>query len=478
MYRAALLVIGFLAASAPAWADLKPNIVFIMADDLDYERGNWNRYPNLRALASQGLTFRNHFVSNGLCCPSRASILRGQYCHNTGIFTNEGPHGGFATFRRLGRETSTVGTWLRAAGYRTVLMGKYFNGYEPTSSKPPGWTMWYVGGKAGYNQFNYDLNENGTIVHYGSAPADYLQDVLRDKALSFIHGSSPFFLMMWSYTPHGPSPAAPRHIGTFPKVQAPRTETFNEPDVSQQPEWVQRAQVMPPPQVEYLDTHYRKRLQSMLALDETVGAVIKELERTGQLNNTYIIFTSDNGVHLGQHRLGYGKQTGFDEDLRVPLIVRGPGIPAGRTIDALTVNIDFAPTLAELAGALTPAFVDGRSLVPLLDGTPPRVWRHSLLLEHRHYNLTTADADAVADGDLAAPWEKVRQPSFDGVRTRRWSYMQMVDGEIALYDTTNDPGEHINVAASRPSLVARLAAKTNVLKTCLGQACRDAEDAP
>jgi arylsulfatase A-like enzyme len=295
-----------------------------------------------------GSPFRQHFVSNALCCPSRATILRGQYGHNTGILTNSGPDGGFARFRALGREASTVATWLQAVGYRTGLIGKYLHGYQPGAAQPPGWSKWAVGGEA-YDQYNYDLNVDGHNEHHGATAADYLQDVLSTKAVAFVKGSEPFFLYLAPFSPHGPAPYAARHAAAFPGVTSPRDPTFNEPDVSQQPAWLQSQPLMSPAEVTGTNTVYRNRLRSMLAVDETVGAITAALQAAGRLDNTYIVFTSDNGFHLGQHRLDRGKQTQFGEDLHVPLLVRGPGVSVG-VVDAMTVNVDFAPTFAELGG--------------------------------------------------------------------------------------------------------------------------------
>jgi arylsulfatase A-like enzyme len=296
-----------------------PNIVFILTDDLDLEYpekpgDSWlDHYPRLRqSMAAQGTTFKNHFVSNPLCCPSRVSTLRGQYAHNTGIFTNAPPGGGFQKAYALGLEKPTVATWLRIAGYKTVLLGKYLNHYPITAGSsyvPPGWSEWYGGDDNAYPQFDYTLIENGKAVHYGSAPQDYLQDVIRGKAVDFIRRNaasadrSPFFLWLASYSPHAPATYAPRHANKFPGAKAPRTPTFNEPDVSGQPAWLQTQPLLTPARITQVDALYRNRLRSMLAVVETVDAIIATLQQTGDLANTYIFFTSDNGFHQGQHRL-------------------------------------------------------------------------------------------------------------------------------------------------------------------------------
>ena len=375
----ALVAVAPLEHGAIVCAASKPNMIFIIADDLD--TASMSQLPRLQSLlADHGVTFTNYFVSLALCCPSRASILRGQYAHNTKIFTNAPPGGGFATFRDLGHEESTIATWLREAGYRTVLLGKYLNGYPMTTYVPPGWDEWYaVAG--GVNFFNYSLNENGQLVRYGSDPEAYLTDVLSDKAADFIRrtapSAQPFFMYVAPYAPHQPATPAPRYAETFVGVEAPRTLSFNESDVSDKPLWVRNTPLRTPAQIAQLDALYRKRLQSMLAVEDLVARLLETLRAVSQLGNTYIVLTSDNGFHLGQHRLPAGKNSAYDEDIRVPLIVRGPGVPRGTAVDHLAVNIDLAPTFAELGGTAAPAFVDGRSLLALLrpDPPPPEHWR-------------------------------------------------------------------------------------------------------
>jgi arylsulfatase A-like enzyme len=419
--------------------------------------------PRLQSLLrDQGTTFTNYFVSLALCCPSRASILRGQYAHNTQIFTNAPPGGGFQKFRDLGHEDSTIATWLRDAGYRTVLLGKYLNGYPITTHVPPGWDEWY-GVAGGINFFNYRLNENGVVIQYGSSEEDYLTDVLSAKANDFIQRSSsdgqPFFMYIAPYAPHQPATPAPRHANEFPDVQAPRTPSFNEEDVSDKPTWVKNTALRTPAQIAQLDTLYRKRLQSMLAVEDLVERLIEMLRVTRQLRNTYIFFSSDNGFHLGQHRLPAGKNSAYEEDIRVPLIVRGPGVLTGHVAENLAVNIDLAPTFAELGGASAPDFVDGRSLVPLLfrRPPPPESWRQGFLLE----------AGFITGNRV-----------FQGIRGNGFTYVEYVNtGERELYDLTTDPDqlESLHDTAD-PQFVGQLGAWLQALRTCTGAACRAAED--
>lgn len=382
----------------------KPNIVFILTDDLDYSE--YSMFPQIKSLLTdQGTTFDNYFVTDSLCCPSRSSILRGQYVHNHQTLGNGGSQGGFQQFHAVGDENSTIATWLHDDGYRTALMGKYLNGYPDTVADtyiPPGWDEWDSPAKGDpYAEYNYSLNENGRLVSYGNQPQDYLVDVLDNKATDFIKSSAqsgkPFFLYTAVYVPHQPATPAPRYADAFPGVQAPRTASFNEADVSDKPQWVQNRPSLSANMTNVIDTLYRKRLQSMLATDDLVKNVVDTLQATGQLNNTYIVFSSDNGFHLGQHRLPPGKQTSYDEDIHVPLIVRGPGVAAGKTVDELASNVDLAPTFAQLASATVPDFVDGRSLVPMLQGQTPSDWRNAVLIEH--YGDTKSGALTKNDPD-------------------------------------------------------------------------------
>ena len=235
-----------LAGDAPALAQEqeapeKPNIVFILADDMRAD--DFEHMPQTRELlAGQGLTFSNAFVTHSLCCPSRTSILRGQYTHNHQVLTNKDPGGGFEKFQRQGHETSTVATWLQSGGYQTVLLGKYLNGYGLNDPRyvPPGWDEWY--GKVDDDYYDYQLNENGTLVSYGSDNEDYYTDVLADQAYDYVRraaeDSRPFFIYLASAAPHGPFTPAPRHLDEYPDALAPRPPSFDERDVRDKPAWV------------------------------------------------------------------------------------------------------------------------------------------------------------------------------------------------------------------------------------------------
>jgi N-acetylglucosamine-6-sulfatase len=257
-----------------------------------------------KLLIEEGTTLSNYFVTSSVCCPSRSSILRGQYVHNHGVESNRA---GFRRFYQLGNEHSTIATWLKAAGYLTGYMGKYLNGYPDGSGKthvPPGWDEWHGAvGDAGYKQFDYRLNENGTIVKYGHSDADYLTDVIARKTVAFIYQAveqkKPFFLHLAPFAPHEPSTPAPRHRALFRDAMAPRTASFNEKDVTSKPAYIRALPRLNQKQIEQMNQLYRKRLQSLQAVDDLVEGIIEVLQQTGELHRTYIVFTSDNGYHLG-----------------------------------------------------------------------------------------------------------------------------------------------------------------------------------
>jgi N-acetylglucosamine-6-sulfatase len=369
-----------------------PNGVLILTDDLAFEDvnpGTLKQMPNLRVLMEKGTTFENAFATNSLCCPSRATILRGQYTHNHHILHNQPPLGGAERFRLSGGDGSTMATWLEEQGYRTAFFGKYLNGYA-SDYVPPGWDEWQA---VSGNFLSDDLNENGHIVSY-DADRYHLDDVLSEKASDYAKRAArpepPFFtadrpFLMWIGTkaPHQPAIPAPRHENIYPDVSLPRPPSFDEEDVSDKPGWVRDNPPLSVEQKGYMKKLHRKRSQSMLAVDDMIGDLVQALRKSGKLENTYIFFTSDNGFHLGQHRLGAGKWTAYEEDIRVPLVVRGPSVPEGRTLQHMVLTNDLAPTFADLAGADTPPFVDGRSLKPLLTDEPTSLedWRQRFLME-------------------------------------------------------------------------------------------------
>ena len=360
------------APAVPPRSGERTNIVLVLVDDLALNLVP--SMPHVRKLAAQGTSFTDYTVTDSLCCPSRASLLTGKYPHNTGVFTNTGPDGGFATFRRLGNERSTFATDLRGAGYRTGFFGKYLNGYFPsTRHVPPGWTTWAAGGNA-YHHYDYDLFEDGRIKHYGRKPADYLTDVLSKKATSFIRSSAaagqPFLVEVSTYAPHLPYTPAPRDAQKFKKVKAPRGPSFGRQPTGATP-WLAGHLPLTAADRRLIDRDFRERVRAVQAVDRMLGSVRATLTRAGVADRTVVVFTSDNGLHMGEHGLNPGKQTAFDTDINVPLVAAGPGIGPGAVVTLPAENIDLRPTFAELAGVRPPADVDGSSLVPLWRGQTP-----------------------------------------------------------------------------------------------------------
>jgi arylsulfatase A-like enzyme len=406
--------------------------------------------------------------------------------HNTGIYTNVFPGGGFQKFNERGLEESTVGVWLRDAGYYTALVGKYLNGYPAGQDEnyiPPGWDEWHVP-TAGlpYSQFEYTLNESGRLVDYGSDEDDYLTDVLGRKAGEVIdHAASqsrPFFMYLAPYAPHEPARPAPRHAGLFADTIAPRTPAYNEEDMSDKPAWLQSLPLLEPRRIRNLDGLYRNKARSMVAVDEMIGALVDHLDRTGQLERTYIFFTSDNGFHIGAHRMASGKYTPYEEDIHLPLIVSGPGVVRGAT-DALAMNIDLAPTFAELAGVTPPEFVDGRSLAPLLSGEAPPAWRTAVLYEQGSREIVNEQLNRGHLGGEPAPSVTVVTPDLRAIRTERLMYVEYSTGERELYDLARDPHQLDNAASSASnSLLDHLSGLVARLSACGEDACRAAEDEP
>jgi arylsulfatase A-like enzyme len=489
---------------ATASAPNHPNVVFLLTDDLDDAEISY--MPTLhRLIADQGATFDKYYASVSLCCPSRSTTLRGQYSHNTGVKTNGGTNGGFETAHRLGIESSTIGTWMQAAGYKTAYIGKYLNGYPDTVAPtyvPPGWNEFASAAQGHpYTEYNYTLNVNGKLVPYGRKPSDYGTTVYVGKAASFIEQQSaahnPFFVYLNVYAPHQPATPAPQDVGKFAGVQAPRTPNFNVVQPTK-PLWVRSLPPMTPRVIQRVDSLYERRIESLQAVDRGIETLVNTLQKAGQLDNTYFVFTSDNGFHLGQFRMPSGKQTAYETDIHLPLMVRGPGVAPGSTVDALVGNTDLAPTFADMGGAQVPSFVDGRSFLPLLLGkAPDGGHRQSYLIEHwkevdtgtnrGNAPLEPADPDQTgvgkrrANGGLRVSRASLSNiPEYHGVRTARYLYVEYSTGESELYDVTADPYQLHNLAAdpAQASVVARLRDVLHALETCSGSSCRTAEDMP
>ena len=485
----ALLLLASLAGGAapPKAPAQRPNVILILTDDQDL--GSLAFMPKTRDLIGrQGMTFANHFVPLSLCCPSRATILTGLYPHNHKVYTNFPPDGGYERFDELGHERATLATALHAAGYRTALIGKYLNGYpgeESPAYVPPGWDEWAspVAGSP-YAAYRYTLNENGKTVKYGSGAEAYMTDVLAGKATAFVRSAAasgqPFFLYLATYAPHKPSTPARRHAALFPDLQAPRTPSFDEADVRDKPDRVRRLPLLNASEIAAIDALYRKQIRSLQAVDEAVAALVKALQDTNQLANTYILFTSDNGFHMGQHRLEAGKYTPYESDVHVPFLVRGPGVPAGTVSSALTASVDLAPTIAALAGTKLAVAPDGRSLVPLLRGQTPAGWRQVVLLEQFAFPPAPPGKEKTLEPpDLQDETAASDYPAHAGVRAAAFKLVEYGTGEREIYDLRRDPDELSNLRSriSR-SWMNQIAQLARDLASCAGEDCRQIESRP
>lgn len=448
------------APAGPAPPPVRPNIVFILLDDLDNE--SLRALPKVRRLVEeQGAVFRQSFASVPLCAPSRASILTGRYAHNHGVLGNVGAAAGFERFQQERLAVASLAPWLKAAGYRTLLAGKYLNHY-PAGEKPeyipPGWDDWHAiledrpAGNVGYA-----MNENGRLT----SPAEYQTEKLAAVVGDFVRvqaGKAPFFVYLAPGPPHMPAEPSPRQATLFEGERAPRTPAFDEQDLSDKPAWLRRADPLNSGDTRRIDRFYRRRLQTLAAVDEMVEGLGQVLQQAGQLEHTWIFFASDNGFLQGQHRFVQGKNAPYEESIRVPLLVRGPGLPAGRVLDHLVSQIDYAPTWLELAGVPVPASVDGRSLLPLLGPAAPPApadWRTDLLVEH----WETGDPMVI--------------PDFFLLRQQQRVYVEYVTGEIEWYDLSADPDQLQSRHAQLPDEERqRLSERLKLLKNCRGPGCR------
>jgi arylsulfatase A-like enzyme len=433
--------------------------VLLVMDDL--EHSSVGSMPRMnRLVGDQGLRFANMMVTTPLCAPSRASFLTGQYAHNNGILGNGPPFGAYEIFRDRGYDSANVGPWLNAAGYRTALFGKYMNNFPLGDETliPPGWDEWFgvLSDRTATNE-DYTLNENGTVNIYRGGGGNYQADVLSARLLDFIartesNDDQPFFAYLGISAPHGPALAAPRHQGMFAGWTAPRGASFNESDLSDKPLWLRNVRPIDDATIAEIDDLYRRRQESLQAVDELIEAMIQALDQSGELDRTWVFITSDNGVFHGQHRLPRGKGVGYEEASCVPLLIRGPGAPVA-TINDVVANIDFAPTLLELAGTSPPASVDGRSFVAVLRGQPSE--RTDVLVE----GLGSATPSS---------------PPFASVRTATHVYTEYDDGDREMYDLVSDPEQLNNllrVGGADPALVDELVARLAELRGCAGSGC-------
>jgi N-acetylglucosamine-6-sulfatase len=447
--------------------DERPNVVVLMTDDQTLE--SMRVMPGVRrTLADRGTTFTRSFVSFALCCPSRATFLTGQYAHNHGVLGNRPPTGGY---RRLDRR-ETLPVWLQRAGYRTMHVGKFLNRYGQDLGPyhvPPGWDDWHASvDPLTYEYYGTMLNENGTLRTYGS---DYSTDLYAGRAVELIgraaRDDAPFFLSVAFLAPHDGGPRelddpagmvtpvpAPRHRDLFvaeplpPSVRA----SFNEADMSDKPAYLRAFPSIEQQRAEAIEENYRQRLESLQAVDEAVVAIANALRAAGELDNTLLVFTSDNGFFHGEHRMPNEKMLVYEPSIRVPLIMRGPGVPVGAERRQLVTNADLAPTILDVAEASATKPQDGSSLLPLL-ADPRLEWGRDLLIEG-------------AEGFIVR--------GFAAIRTYRYVYAEYTTGERELYDLERDPHElqSVHDDPAYAPVQAELARRLRDLRACVGPGCR------
>lgn len=519
----------------------KPNFVVIQTDDqtIDSLYATFTPpggqpvqvMPNTLALIGEkGVSLTRYYVSYPLCCPSRVSLLTGRYAHNHNVRGNVQPNGGYFGFSFRGANSNNVATWLQGAGYRTVHIGKFLNGYgdEPYdngTTVPPGWSAWHTTLKADTNHYfyGYQLNNNGVVEgpygdsgswdtrEYGEESRDdfgcplaplngrpclYETDVFNRIASEELLGTppgTPFYLQLDYTAPHGdfrrpagPEPA-PRHYNSFAGARLPhnRQQGVNEGNVADKPRFIREAPFLSPTELHTYRVYYEKQLESLRAIDEGVKQVVDTLGAIGQLRNTYIIFTSDNGFFFGEHRLTGGKFIAYEPATHLPFLMRGPGIKPGTTTGELAMNIDIAPTILELAGVTATKSVDGRSLVPYVTDTTLRSRRPLLFesfVETNDVNANgqepaeTASSSAATSSQSEATASIVAPPKdYVGIRYGAWKYIEWPSGEKELYDITKDQYELNNLARDKNYAPIRNFLRNHLfeLKDCSGRTCRE-----
>ena len=425
----ALVVFLGVDASFGQAAQGRPNIVFVLTDD--QMPGTENRMDALqRNVVQEGVKFTNMTSTFPLCCPGRATLLRGQYAHNTQIYGNSPPAGGWRKFQAKGLHRSTFATWLDDAGYQTGHFGKVMNNYRERSI-PPGWDRWYAWN--GVDMGWTSVNDQGKEKELDRQEADSL---VADEALGFLDSrlkgdSAPLLAYVNFGAMHQPYAHANVDDKKFTGVNVPRTPAFNEDDVRDKPSYVRNLPKLSKKKVSRLDRDYRNGLRSLMRVDRFIADATDLLRRRGELDNTYIVFYTDNGAHFGQHRFGHGKLQPYEEDVNFPLIIRGPGIAEDGepSVNAeLVGNHDIAPTLAEIADVEPPAFVDGRSFLDLATDPETTPWPRTAILSEREN-----------DGQPPNRWDMLRMKGEEGVKVYTRHETGLGDGDREYYDLRLDP---------------------------------------
>lgn len=455
LFAPVLEILSGQPGSTAAAQTTSPNIVIIQYDDM--RSTDWDALPLTKSLLSDGTWYENYYATTPLCCPSRASLLTGQYSHNHRVLQNSGRNGGFNAFKRV--HGSTLATWLKEKGYRTALVGKYLNGYKDNSRKPPGWDQTFI--STSLNYYNFTLNENGKPKQYKKKAKKkrkknqgrnnpYITDVLRDKSIKFIQSTpdeTPLFLYVGMRAPHAPSTPALRHRGAYKGSRAAKTPAFNRKGVGKVG-FVKNLKKLGGRQIKSLNKLERSRKQTLKSADAMFVAIWQTLEAEGRLDqDTYIFVISDNGMMMGEHRL-LTKGVVYDHSVRIPMIAWGPDFSPG-TDGRLVGNIDIAPTIAELVD-LRPQIKDTFDGESLLNPGP----RSAILLE----SLASKDR------------------GFQAIRTGKYLYVEYLKGYKELYNKDDDPNELTNIYGTPGT--EYLAGWLNQLKACRGDGCTITDPEP
>lgn len=515
----------------------RPSFVVIQTDDQplnEFDRrfrdlyDNWRQImPKTMALMKdKGITFSQYMTPFPLCAPSRATLLSGRYTQNHEVVRIGGPRGGWQAWRSNPIMFENLPVWLQRAGYRTMHFGKFMNNYGGIDAPaetvvPPGWDQWVSDATDNSTRefYGYRQNVNGTVTarlgwpYYdqqggrdpegcpwlGIEVCNYHTDSMSQQAEAAIReaGDQPFYLQVDYHAPHGdsrppigPEPA-PRHYDTALKTPGPRPRGFNERDITDKPRFLQEADAAAPltqTEISQLDTEYRKSIEALRSVDDGVGGIIKALRETGRLANTYVIYTSDNGFFTGQHRISRGKLLPYEPALRVPFVIRGPGIRPGTRSFEPVANQDVAPTIIRLAGARAALTIDGRSMIPFWKDPKKRSRRPILLSSYATITRLIPgdypdDPEQPGDGGTEDRTRRdkdasasVRSPdqNYVGIRLGPYKYIRYESGETELYVLSEDPAELENRAGDPRYLkvINYLETQLADLRGCKGQTCR------
>ncbi|KAG9593354.1 Arylsulphatase, partial [Aureobasidium melanogenum] len=511
--RVNLLKLSAWAALANSVLAKQPNILFIITDDQDGHMGSVEHMPLLKKhLIDKGTSYENHFCTIAICCPSRVNLWTGRAAHNTNVTDVGPPYGGYPKIVKEGINDDYLPLWMQAAGYNTYYTGKLWNAHTINNYNQP-FVKGYNGSDFLLDPFTYDY-WHARMTRNGETPKDYSgqysPDVVADKAYGFleeaIEGDAPWFVTVAPIAPHSnivahppsgpvnelevlaPGPVnkfaipeyAPRHADLFKDYKIPRTEDFN-PEEASGASWIAQLPRLNDTNIDYNDEFQRARLRALQSVDEMIERLVNLLDSKGVLEDTYVFFTTDNGFHASQHRMQPGKECGYDTDIHIPLVVRGPGIAAGATKDIVTSHTDMAPTLLSLAGASRNDF-DGLAIPLLNDNTSPRG-------EHVNVEFWGIGLPEGKFG-IAEPHGGLSYPNNTYKALRLVSanyslyYSVWCTGEHEFYDLHSDPSQMHNFFAdpklakdyslagrSWQQVIYRLDALLLVLKTCKTTTC-------